>query len=85
MARKMTLIVVTDAACWLPIILLGLLSLAGVIIPPQVSSEGGKGAEGERYHSAKSEYTRKEKWVIMMKWIKVKEEMDEGKREKYKV
>lgn len=38
MARKMTLIVVTDAACWLPIILLGLLSLAGVIIPPQVSS-----------------------------------------------
>ncbi|XP_045121352.1 LOW QUALITY PROTEIN: G-protein coupled receptor GRL101-like [Portunus trituberculatus] len=36
MARKMMLIVVTDAACWLPIILLGLLSLAGVIIPPQV-------------------------------------------------
>lgn len=37
MARKMTLIVVTDAACWLPIILLGVVSLAGVTIPPQVS------------------------------------------------
>ncbi|XP_050712594.1 G-protein coupled receptor GRL101-like [Eriocheir sinensis] len=36
MARKMTLIVVTDAACWLPIILLGVVSLAGVTIPPQV-------------------------------------------------
>lgn len=36
MATKMTLIVVTDAACWLPIILLGLVSLAGVPIPPQV-------------------------------------------------
>ncbi|XP_069171358.1 G-protein coupled receptor GRL101 isoform X3 [Procambarus clarkii] len=36
MARKMTLIVVTDAACWLPIILLGVVSLAGATIPPQV-------------------------------------------------
>ncbi|XP_071549649.1 uncharacterized protein [Panulirus ornatus] len=36
MARKMTLIVVTDAACWLPIIFLGLASLAGITIPPQV-------------------------------------------------
>ncbi|KAK7081398.1 hypothetical protein SK128_018118, partial [Halocaridina rubra] len=35
MARKMTLIVVTDAACWLPIIFLGIVSLAGVRIPPQ--------------------------------------------------
>ncbi|CAL4078603.1 unnamed protein product, partial [Meganyctiphanes norvegica] len=36
MARRMTLIVVTDAACWLPIIALGMVSLAGVKIPPQV-------------------------------------------------
>ncbi|XP_064106954.1 G-protein coupled receptor GRL101-like [Macrobrachium nipponense] len=36
MARRMTLIVVTDAACWLPIICLGIVSLAGVRIPPQV-------------------------------------------------
>ncbi|ROT84377.1 G-protein coupled receptor [Penaeus vannamei] len=36
MAKKMTLIVVTDAACWLPIILLGFVSLAGGRIPPQV-------------------------------------------------
>lgn len=36
MATKMTIIVVTDAACWLPIILLGLVSLAGVPIPAQV-------------------------------------------------
>ncbi|XP_068081726.1 G-protein coupled receptor GRL101-like [Anabrus simplex] len=36
MARRMTLIVATDAACWLPIILLGALSLGGVTIPPQV-------------------------------------------------
>ncbi|XP_068222848.1 G-protein coupled receptor GRL101-like [Palaemon carinicauda] len=36
MARRMAVIVVTDAACWLPIILLGIISLAGVRIPPQV-------------------------------------------------
>ncbi|CAL4117272.1 unnamed protein product [Meganyctiphanes norvegica] len=36
MARRMTLIVVTDAACWLPIIMLGIISLVGVKIPPQV-------------------------------------------------
>ncbi|XP_068232495.1 G-protein coupled receptor GRL101-like [Palaemon carinicauda] len=36
MARRMTLIVATDAACWLPIICLGIVSLAGVRIPPQV-------------------------------------------------
>ncbi|XP_046988472.1 G-protein coupled receptor GRL101-like [Schistocerca americana] len=36
MARRMTLIVATDAACWMPIILLGLLSLAGITVPPQV-------------------------------------------------
>ncbi|KAK4287389.1 hypothetical protein Pmani_039537 [Petrolisthes manimaculis] len=36
MARKMMVIVVTDAACWLPIIVLGMVSLAGVTIPPQV-------------------------------------------------
>ncbi|XP_063241566.1 G-protein coupled receptor GRL101-like [Bacillus rossius redtenbacheri] len=36
MARRMTLIVATDAACWMPIILLGVLSLSGVTVPPQV-------------------------------------------------
>ncbi|XP_076044816.1 G-protein coupled receptor GRL101-like [Oratosquilla oratoria] len=36
MARRMALIVATDAACWLPIIFLGIVSLAGVRIPPQV-------------------------------------------------
>ncbi|ROT81817.1 G-protein coupled receptor [Penaeus vannamei] len=36
MAKRMTAIVVTDAACWMPIILLGIVSLAGVRIPPQV-------------------------------------------------
>ena len=35
-AKRMTLIVVTDAACWMPIIILGVISLAGVKIPPQV-------------------------------------------------
>jgi len=36
MARRMTLIVATDAACWMPIILLGVLSLGGITVPPQV-------------------------------------------------
>nr|CAD7568122.1 unnamed protein product [Timema californicum] len=36
MARRMTLIVATDAACWMPIILLGVLSLWGITVPPQV-------------------------------------------------
>nr|CAD7439936.1 unnamed protein product [Timema bartmani] len=36
MARRMTLIVATDAACWMPIILLGVLSLWGFTVPPQV-------------------------------------------------
>nr|CAD7402879.1 unnamed protein product [Timema poppensis] len=37
MARRMTLIVATDAACWMPIILLGVLSLWGITVPPQVA------------------------------------------------
>ncbi|KAG8223475.1 hypothetical protein J437_LFUL001969 [Ladona fulva] len=36
MARRMTLLVATDAACWMPIILLGAASLGGVTVPPQV-------------------------------------------------
>ncbi|XP_022258158.1 G-protein coupled receptor GRL101-like [Limulus polyphemus] len=36
MARRMTIIVATDFCCWMPIILLGIASLSGVIIPPQV-------------------------------------------------
>ncbi|XP_043203407.1 G-protein coupled receptor GRL101-like [Amphibalanus amphitrite] len=36
MARRMTLIVATDAACWLPIIALGIASLCGVRVPPQI-------------------------------------------------
>ncbi|CAL4164449.1 unnamed protein product, partial [Meganyctiphanes norvegica] len=36
MARRMTLIVITDAACWLPIIMLQIISLVGVKVPPQV-------------------------------------------------
>ncbi|GLH06169.1 RYamide receptor [Gryllus bimaculatus] len=35
MARRMTLIVATDAACWMPIILLGALSLGGITVPTQ--------------------------------------------------
>ncbi|XP_042874255.1 G-protein coupled receptor GRL101-like isoform X2 [Penaeus japonicus] len=38
MATRMTLIVATDAACWLPIILLGIASLCGMAIPPKVFS-----------------------------------------------
>ncbi|XP_071804159.1 uncharacterized protein [Asterias amurensis] len=36
MARRMTLIVMTDFVCWIPIILLGVASLGGAYIPPQV-------------------------------------------------
>ncbi|XP_075225702.1 G-protein coupled receptor GRL101-like [Lycorma delicatula] len=36
MAWRMTLLVATDAACWVPIILLGIVSLAGYTVPPQV-------------------------------------------------
>ncbi|XP_069184939.1 G-protein coupled receptor GRL101 isoform X2 [Procambarus clarkii] len=38
MAKRMSLIVATDAACWLPIIFLGIASLCGVTIPPRVFS-----------------------------------------------
>nr|ARK36624.1 G-protein coupled receptor GRL101 [Sagmariasus verreauxi] len=38
MATRMTLIVATDAACWLPIIFLGIASLSGLTIPPKVFS-----------------------------------------------
>lgn len=36
MAWRMTMLVATDAACWMPIIALGLASLAGFTAPPQV-------------------------------------------------
>ncbi|XP_072042509.1 uncharacterized protein [Amphiura filiformis] len=36
MARRMTLIVATDFVCWMPIILLGIASIGGAYIPPQV-------------------------------------------------
>ncbi|XP_073968909.1 G-protein coupled receptor GRL101-like isoform X2 [Rhodnius prolixus] len=36
MAWRMTLLVATDAACWVPIIILGIVSLAGYTVPPQV-------------------------------------------------
>lgn len=36
MAKRMTLIVMTDFFCWIPIILLGVASLNGATIPPQV-------------------------------------------------
>ena len=36
MAWRMTLLVATDAACWVPIIILGLASLAGFTVPPEV-------------------------------------------------
>ncbi|EEB11021.1 class A rhodopsin-like G-protein coupled receptor GPRgph, putative [Pediculus humanus corporis] len=36
MARRMIFIVATDAACWVPVILLGILSLNGVSVPSQV-------------------------------------------------
>ncbi|XP_042216711.1 G-protein coupled receptor GRL101-like isoform X2 [Homarus americanus] len=38
LAKRMTLIVATDAACWLPIIILGVVSLYGVDVPPKVFS-----------------------------------------------
>ena len=37
MARRMTLIVASAAACWLPIIALGVASLLGMTIPPKVT------------------------------------------------
>lgn len=37
MARRMMFIVMTDFWCWMPIILLGIISFYGVKIPPQVS------------------------------------------------
>ena len=37
MARRMTLIILTDFCCWVPIILLGIASLGGATVPPQVS------------------------------------------------
>ena len=40
MARRMTLIVLTDFFCWVPIILLGIASLLGANIEPQVSTIG---------------------------------------------
>lgn len=36
MAWRMSLLVATDAACWVPIIGLGLVSLAGFKVPSQV-------------------------------------------------
>lgn len=36
MARRMMFIVMTDFCCWMPIILLGIISFYGVQIPPQV-------------------------------------------------
>ncbi|XP_024084029.1 G-protein coupled receptor GRL101-like isoform X2 [Cimex lectularius] len=36
MAWRMTLLVATDAACWVPIIILGVVSLAGFTVPTQV-------------------------------------------------
>lgn len=38
MAKRMTLIVMTDFFCWVPIVFLGIASLAGARIPPEVSS-----------------------------------------------
>ena len=37
MARRMTLIVLTDFMCWIPITILGVASLSGAQIPPQVN------------------------------------------------
>jgi leucine-rich repeat-containing G protein-coupled receptor 8 len=37
MARRMTIIVLTDFMCWVPIILLGFVSLGGVKVTPQAS------------------------------------------------
>lgn len=36
MARRMALIVLTDFCCWMPIIVLGVVSLGGVAVDPQV-------------------------------------------------
>lgn len=37
MARRMTLIVLTDLCCWVPIIMLGIASLLGAVVPNQVT------------------------------------------------
>jgi hypothetical protein len=36
-ARRMFTIVVTDAACWIPVIIIKILALAGVFISPTVN------------------------------------------------
>ena len=46
MARRMTLIVLTDFCCWVPIICLGVASLCGANIPPQVIIKHNKSAKG---------------------------------------
>ena len=38
MAKRITLIVLTDFFCWVPIIMLGIASLCGARIPPEVSA-----------------------------------------------
>jgi hypothetical protein len=38
MAKRMTLIVLTDLCCWVPIIMLGIASLAGAVVPNQVNT-----------------------------------------------
>lgn len=38
MVQRMTIIVATDAACWCPIIVLGVASLCGISVPPKVSN-----------------------------------------------
>ena len=37
LAKRVSLIIATDAACWLPIIILGIVSLCGVPIPSEVN------------------------------------------------
>lgn len=41
MAKRMTLIVFTDFCCWMPIIGLGVVSLCGANVPPQVTRSLG--------------------------------------------
>lgn len=38
MARRMMMVVATDFFCWVPIIVLGMLSIYGIEISPQVSA-----------------------------------------------
>ena len=40
MARRMTVIVMTDCCCWLPIIALGFVSLSGARTDNQVGGRG---------------------------------------------